>query len=191
MVNSNLLVPPASSELLNGNLMENKEIRRANMLALADQHGGLQALADATKTDAKYLSQVKNRWKGRGMGDDVARRIEEALGKPRGWMDAPQADRVAEASGVYNTREGPTIRAKVPLISWTTAGAWSQISDPFQQGDGEDWVPTTAKVGPNAFALRVVGDSMEPRIPDGSIVIIDPARSFQHGSIVLATRKRR
>lgn len=47
---------------------------------------------------------------------------------------------------------------------------------------------TTATVGPNAFALRVVGDSMEPRIPDGAIVVIDPARPYQHGSIVLAKR---
>jgi SOS-response transcriptional repressor LexA len=29
---------------------------------------------------------------------------------------------------------------------------------------------------------------MEPKIPDGAIVIIDPARPYQHGSIVLAKR---
>jgi hypothetical protein len=38
--------------------MESKEIRRRNMLMLATELGGLQGLAEQTKTDAKYLSQV-------------------------------------------------------------------------------------------------------------------------------------
>lgn len=49
-------------------------------------------------------------------------------------------------------------------------------------------MPTVEAVGPNAFALRVVGDSMEPKIADGVIVIIDPSRQYKHGSIVLAKR---
>lgn len=67
--------------------MENKEIRRKNMLALAGEFGTLRALGDRTETPPAYLSQVKNRAKDRGMGDEVARRFEEKLGKPRGWMD--------------------------------------------------------------------------------------------------------
>lgn len=95
---------------------------------------------------------------------------------------------VLQDSGIRNYEIGPAIRAKVPLISWTAAGRWAEIEDPLQPGEGEDWVWTTASVGKNAFALRVVGDSMEPKIPDGSIVIIDPARPYQNGSIVLAKR---
>jgi hypothetical protein len=85
--NSISLVPSYSRLLSNRYGMDNKEIRRANMLALAEEFGGLAALAEKTGTDAKYLSQVKNRWNGRGMGDDVARRIERKLEKPKGWMD--------------------------------------------------------------------------------------------------------
>lgn len=70
--------------------MENKEIRRARLLDLANEHGTLQALADATDTRPAHLSQIKNGV--REMGDDVARRIEAKLSKPRGWMDiAPGA----------------------------------------------------------------------------------------------------
>lgn len=158
------------------------------MLMLADQLGGLQALADKTKTDAKYLSQVKNRWQGRGMGDDVARRIEDRLGKPHGWMDSVQSDKAEQESVHYNVTPGPELRARVPLISWTTAGKWAETQDPHTPGEAEEWIVSTATVGPNAFALRVIGDSMEPKIPDGSIVIIDPGRPYQHGSIVLAKR---
>lgn len=168
--------------------MENKEIRLANMLALAEQYGGLQGLADKTKTDAKYLSQVKNRWQGRGMGDEVARRIEDALGKPRGWMDTLQADRetpnfsrksAAESRARYNLQPGPDIKGKVPLISWVQAGSWSSIVDNFHPGDSDEWIDTTVPIRQHTYALRVKGDSMtnpagEPSFPDGSIIIIEP-----------------
>jgi SOS-response transcriptional repressor LexA len=95
---------------------------------------------------------------------------------------SPSPVRTAEQVASYQ------VTRAVPLISWTTAGIWADISDPYQPGDGEQMIHTTAKVGRHAFALRIRGDSMEPRIPDGSVVIIDPERSFDHGSIVLAKR---
>lgn len=36
------------------------------------------------------------------------------------------------------------------------------------------------------FALRVLGDSMEPEFPDGSIVVIDPSGVVEDGSYVIA-----
>jgi SOS-response transcriptional repressor LexA len=87
-----------------------------------------------------------------------------------------------------NHEPGPPLRGKVPLISWTTAGMWAEVQDPFPPGEATEWVLTDKRVGPNAFALRVVGDSMEPRIPDGSKVIIDPGVQPAHGKIVLAKR---
>ena len=36
------------------------------------------------------------------------------------------------------------------------------------------------------FALRVLGDSMEPEFKDGCIIIIDPAGSAESGSYVIA-----
>jgi SOS-response transcriptional repressor LexA len=99
-----------------------------------------------------------------------------------------KANKAQQAGGHYNVSPGPELRGRVPLISWTTAGKWAEAQDPYGPGEAEEWVVTTATVGPNAFALRVVGDSMEPKIPDGAIVIIDPARNFQHGSVVLAKR---
>lgn len=88
----------------------------------------------------------------------------------------------------HNTAEGPDIKGKVPLISWVQAGHWAEIVDEFAPGDAETWLETTANVGPHAFALRIVGDSMAPRVPDGSVVIFDPRRDYRHGSLVLAKR---
>ena len=36
------------------------------------------------------------------------------------------------------------------------------------------------------FALRVLGDSMEPEFPDGCIIIIEPALTAEPGSYVIA-----
>ena len=37
-----------------------------------------------------------------------------------------------------------------------------------------------------AYALRVLGDSMEPEFADGSIIIIEPDGSVENGSYVIA-----
>jgi SOS-response transcriptional repressor LexA len=102
------------------------------------------------------------------------------------WLETGKGPMRADA--VDNVTEAPPLRSRVPLISWTTAGTWADVEDWHPVGNGEEWVHTTARVGPNAFALRVVGDSMEPRIPDGAIVILDPDRAHHHGTIVLAKR---
>jgi SOS-response transcriptional repressor LexA len=36
------------------------------------------------------------------------------------------------------------------------------------------------------FALQVIGDSMEPEFPDGSIVVIEPADWCQDGMFIMA-----
>ncbi|EGG93541.1 SOS-response transcriptional repressor [gamma proteobacterium IMCC1989] len=84
-----------------------------------------------------------------------------------------------------------SIQNRVPVISWVQAGEWTAIVDHFQPGDADEWQETTAKVGSNAFALHVQGDSMvnpsgSPSIPEGSIVIVDPDTVVDNGKIVVA-----
>ena len=80
--------------------------------------------------------------------------------------------------------------ASVPLVSWVRAGQWNEVVDVYPPGQGEKPVYTTRKVGPRAYALRVVGDSMEnpngrPTYPQGSIIIVDPDREPRHGNAVI------
>jgi SOS-response transcriptional repressor LexA len=167
--------------------MDNKEIRRANMLMLAEQFGSLRALGDATETPPAYLSQIKNRSNERGMGDDVARRFEEKLGKSRGWMDAlqvadepsrPMFSRSTRPSAP-NTGMGPELKGKVPVISWVQAGTWASAVDNLHPGDAEEWAETTVPIHRHTYALRVKGDSMtnpngEPTFPHGQVIIVEP-----------------
>ncbi|HEX7964973.1 MAG TPA: S24 family peptidase [Gammaproteobacteria bacterium] len=88
-----------------------------------------------------------------------------------------------------NTRPGPGL-FNLPLISWVQAGQWNDVVDIYRPGEGEKSVYTTRKVGSRAYALRVVGDSMEnpngrPTYPQGSIIIVDPDREAIHGSPVI------
>jgi len=85
-----------------------------------------------------------------------------------------------------NIAPGPPIAGRVPLISWVQAGNWEPVADPYQPGDAEEWVLTTRRVGPHAFALRVVGDSMEPEFREGETIIVDPDREAVSGSYVIA-----
>jgi SOS-response transcriptional repressor LexA len=108
-------------------------------------------------------------------------RLAEALRVDPRWL-ATGKDAGKETE---NTAEGPFITAYVPLISWVAAGSWRDVADPYPAGIGEDLVPVTCRTGPNAFALRVQGDSMEPVFPNGSVIIVDPAVEPRQGSYVV------
>lgn len=78
----------------------------------------------------------------------------------------------------------------VPLISWVAAGNWDEIEDNHEPGNGDDWIPTSKKVSPNGFALRVKGDSMvnpkpPPTYPDGSTIVVDPHKIAKPGDRVV------
>lgn len=84
---------------------------------------------------------------------------------------------------------GPPITGQVPMISWIQAGSWLEMAE--EAKDFTTFYATTAKVGPQAFALRVIGDSMTSytggkSIPEGSLVIVDPDIAAENGKVVVA-----
>jgi SOS-response transcriptional repressor LexA len=84
-------------------------------------------------------------------------------------------------------------RKAVPLISWVKAGGWGEVEDEFQPGEAEDWIDAyETQPGESSFALRVTGDSMtspypgDLSFPEGTIIIVDPARAAHAGDYVVA-----
>ena len=58
----------------------------------------------------------------------------------------------------------------VPVIGQIAAGNWS---DAVEHPDG--WIPATGDVGgPNCFALRPIGDSMNEVVDEGGYLVVDP-----------------
>jgi len=92
---------------------------------------------------------------------------------------------VEESAGAYQ------VTKLIPLISWVSAGDFCEASDPLHPGDAEDWLPCPSNIGPHAYALRVVGDSMtspypgQRSYPEGTIIFIDPDRPAVNGSRVI------
>lgn len=83
-----------------------------------------------------------------------------------------------------NLDEGPVMRGTVPLISWVQAGQWQEAIDNLSPGEGER-IATTYKVKRHTYALRVRGDSMEPKFPDGCTIIVEPDENPQPGAYVI------
>lgn len=67
----------------------------------------------------------------------------------------------------------------IPILGRVTAG----MKNPTEAIEYiQGWVDTDLP-GSVEFALRVTGDSMEPLIPDGSIVFVDKSKTARNGNI--------
>lgn len=85
-----------------------------------------------------------------------------------------------------NISPGPVIRGSVPLLSSVQAGAFREVLDSHSGDDGMmDQIPTTVPVNRYTFALRVQGDSMEPKFTEGMLLIVEPEMDAQHNDYVI------
>ena len=135
--------------------------------------------ADVAKL-AKVSRGNVNHWtQGQGANGDNLIRLAIALRTTPAWL--------VEGKGPEESDEILELgTSRVPLISWVQAGEAVEVFDPYAKGSAAEWIIPAGDVGPRAFALRVKGDSMEPLIPEGSIVIVDPDVQPENGSIVVA-----
>jgi SOS-response transcriptional repressor LexA len=62
---------------------------------------------------------------------------------------------------------------RIPVVTWVVAGKWKEVCDVFKPGDADEWIDSDVS-GRNVFALRVVGDSMEPEFKEGEVIIVNP-----------------
>lgn len=90
---------------VNNTPMHIKEIRKANLDRLLTEHKAAY-IASKAETKPAYISQivtgVKTRGgKVRGIGDDLARKIEVGLKLPDGWMDQLHTPGINETPPVY------------------------------------------------------------------------------------------
>lgn len=175
-------------------LPRRSQTRLDNLEILIAEAGSALALAQRAGTSGSYLSQVRRQLptaKGtpRNVGDDLAGKLELAMGKPEGWMDQPHADLLAMIKGgqegAPNVELAPDIKGLYPLISWVQAGEWSEIVGAFGRGDAEDWLPCPVRCGKDTFVLRVKGQSMEPRFHDGEYIFVDPDVAADNGRFVV------
>lgn len=69
--------------------MNSKEIRLNNLKALIAKAGTAAEFSKQSDTATSLLSQILSPNPTRNIGDRLARKIEEKLNLPPGWMDSP------------------------------------------------------------------------------------------------------
>ncbi|WP_346395947.1 LexA family protein [Pseudomonas syringae] len=188
--------------------MDISEIRRINLQHLTDtQFGGVKAkIAAKLEREASYIARClsltvapENRKK---IGEDFARHIEERLGLERYALDSPSlnaAKRDDAGGGVASSAPEPSNVAMIaqpeqmyryPVVSWVTAGTWSEAVQPFPDGFSDRYDISDYKAKGPAFWLEVKGDSMTstsaPSIPEGSQILVDTEADVRPGKLVIA-----
>lgn len=131
--------------------------------------------------------------------------IGDAIGVDRGTVSryekgeiAPDFDRMPALATVLrtsvselftlaetgNVQSGTDAKGTVPLISWIQAGRWQETIENLQPGEGER-IATTWRTRKHTYALRVRGDSMEPKFSDECIIIVEPDEEARPGAFVI------
>ena len=175
-------------------MRKQEHTRLQNLELLIAEAGSAVKLARIVGTNSSYISQVRHQMptkKGtpRGLGDDLAGKLERGMAKPEGWMDEAHEDSqeqpVACACSEMNAHNGPDIRSLHPLISWVQAGEWSEISEGYVPQYESELLPCPVRCSEETFVLRVHGVSMEPRFHEGDLIFVDPDATPVHGKYVV------
>ncbi|WP_322115106.1 helix-turn-helix transcriptional regulator [Pseudomonas aeruginosa] len=182
------------SRLLNDGIvhaMDIYQIRKQNLIQLI---GGQRksACAERWEMNPAHLSQILSDKTRKNLGDDVARRIEELEGLPRGWLDLAQK-RAQQLLLIDSTKEAEYAG---PISVWDneTPLDEDEVELPYYDqvelaaGDGRIAVqeipgrklrfslPALREAGVNpkkAICAKIRGNSMEPLIMDRSTIGID------------------
>jgi phage repressor protein C with HTH and peptisase S24 domain/DNA-binding XRE family transcriptional regulator len=138
----------------------------------------------------------------KGLLSGSVRRLAEAQGEmlllraellqrlaPRGegGRDLQKAFETGELTQLVERLEGNVeavtgLGQRVPVINKVAAGYPTEFTDMgFPVGVADDYVRCPGVEDANAFAIRVCGDSMEPRYREGDIIIISPAAPVRPG----------
>jgi len=124
--------------------------------------------------------------------------VDELLGEKRSHRAAgsARAAAIAEEPGAFSPDERQVLEDLgadavqlhwIPLISWSQAERSLEV-DFSDVMNWEQRVATSVK-DPNAIAVQIRGDSMEPKISEGDTVTLLCSVKAQNGDIVVARQK--
>lgn len=95
-------------------------------------------------------------------------------------LDVNEQPNISPGIRISETQRG------IPIISWVQAGHWREVVDAFPMGRSDEVVMAQNTHGPHAFAVRIVGNSMEPEFREHDVVVIDPDVMPKPGDYVVA-----
>jgi phage repressor protein C with HTH and peptisase S24 domain len=167
--------------------MKHEDVWRALDTLAAENGLSASGLAKRSGLDATTFNPSKRR-----MPDGRARwPSTESLAKV---LDATGASLEAFTALVTGARAlssnsssaGRAVTRRVPLIGLAQAGGDGYFDDGgYPVGGGWDEVGLPEIADPNAYALEISGDSMEPVYRDGDLVIVSPSAPIRRGDRVV------
>lgn len=114
-----------------------------------------------------------------GVSGNYLYMIERGVHAP----SAPLLARFEELVRGLSFFTAPEITRRVPIISWVQAGRFTRYEE--MPLDWVEWIDTLCP-DPNAFAVRVVGDSMLPKYPPGDLAICMPSFPPKNNALAVA-----
>lgn len=177
--------------LFNARMKTNDELRRENLLLAIARMGNAAKLAEAAGTSPAYISQIKNRTPDsktgvpKMMGDDMARRIETALGEGPGWLDQDHSvDAAPQFEGAIPVRmvdqDDPEF-IQIPMVRLRLQAGMTGFQTEPERRDGgtmgmrRSWIERNDFNPARLIAIQVKGESMEPSLYEGDVVVINTA----------------
>ncbi|MBJ8417513.1 hypothetical protein [Acinetobacter courvalinii] len=98
--------------------MDSKTIRYNNTRILVDQVGGVSNFANKINKGQSQTSQFAGTTPIKGIGNKVAREIEDAFGKPHGWLDVlhPEENNLQASEYLNNSNLTDSKQELIKLI---------------------------------------------------------------------------
>lgn len=162
-------------------------VRHAAQAVQAEQSHAAQRLRGMIRSAASLDEAFRS-----GALKQLVERLEGPEGA--GKSDAEGDRSAARGVGGMQMRAVPVGRLlprQVPLINKVAAGYPREFTDlSYPARCADDWVRSPDVEDPDAFALRVCGDSMMPEYRDGDIVIFSPAKPLKSGMDCLVRLER-
>ncbi|EON11936.1 LexA family transcriptional regulator [Pandoraea sp. SD6-2] len=150
----------------------------------------IRASREAAKLTQEQLAEQLGKTKSNVSGWENGRhepsfgQIKE-IARITGYAIAiPGIERLAHANVEFVSTGAPLRR--VPVISYVQAGLMVEVVDPFSLGGGFEIIEVSMPCSARTFALRIRGNSMEPRFYEGDLAIVDPELSPKPGQFVVA-----
>lgn len=165
--------------------MKHEEVWRAIDTLAAENGLSASGLAKRAGLDATTFNPSKRR-----MPDGRARwPSTESIAKVLDATGASLESFTALVSGARALTSGgarAAVTRRVPLIGLAQAGGEGYFDDGgYPVGGSWDEVSLPEIADPNAYALEISGDSMEPVYRDGDIVIVAPSAPIRRGDRVV------
>lgn len=150
---------------------------------LAEKGLRLTDIADLLGKAPAQVSAFGGKNPTKGIGNKIAREIENALHLESGYLDIP-----------YRLRHDTALREqerKLPVLEPTNVGIWStNLDSSFDIAIADEWIYAPGPVSPGSFVLKIDGLSMEPIFRPGDKVVIDLNLVALPGHFVVAKKNQ-